>query len=202
MDSRTALLNAPRAQRRLLALAAPLVAALLAAAIVWAAVASVRAQAALLTERREDLGRLEAVMATLPSAEAGGLPGADGDAFLAGASDALVQAALQTRLREIAAASGAEVIAVGNLPIAVRPEARFAGLRASLQGTNDALLAAIFAIETSQPYLTIRTARIDTYPRDAASGGPQQLLLQVEIEGALQPEAAGAPADPEPGGGE
>jgi hypothetical protein len=200
MDSRTRLLNAPRGQRRLLAVLLPLGLGLAALAIAAGAYASLRAKAERLAERRERLGRLEQIVASMPAATAEAAEAGSGPEFLEGESDTLVQAAFQSRLREIAAASGAEVLAVGNTPIVLREEARFAGLRTSISGPNDAIVETIYAIETSEPYLTIRSARINAYGEAASGKGPPELLLQMQFEGALPTEGV-ATTGPDPGPG-
>jgi hypothetical protein len=194
MDSRTRLLNAPRGRRRLAAVLLPLGLGLVLLGLAALATASLRAQAGRLAERRELLGRLEQVAATLPTGPVAAATAGSGPEFLEGESDALVQAAFQSRLREIATASGAEVLAVGNAPIVLRGDARFAGLRTSISGPNEAIVQTIYEVETSEPYLTIRSARINGYPGASADGGPQALLLQMQFEGALPTEGEAAPA--------
>jgi Type II secretion system (T2SS), protein M subtype b len=201
MDSRTALLNASPFRRRLAAIALPALAAVLAAAIGLAAYTTLQARADSVAERRAQLGRLNMILAAKPgpAGDPVAAVGGDGPEFLSGESEALVQAAFQSRLNDIAAASGVDVIAVGNTPIVVRGDARFAGLRASMSGTNDEVVDTIFAIETSEPYLTIRSARINSgqagTPRDGGRESPQELLLQLQFEGALRPDSG--PPEPE-----
>jgi hypothetical protein len=195
MDSRTALLNATRPRRRVVAVLAPVLLAAAVAAVALGTYSSLRARAEALTERRLHLGRLQMLLVAVPKTSAEDALAIATDAgpeFLPGASEALVQAAFQTRLNAIATASGAELLAVGNTPIVERSGARFAGLRASLSGTNDAIVETIFAIEASVPYLMIRSATIDSYEAsaDRAADAPQELLLQVAIEGALPPDGA------------
>jgi hypothetical protein len=197
MDSRTRLLNAPQAQRRVVALLLPIAAAALLLVVAFGASASLAARATGLADKRERLGQLEAIAASMPAAA--GVPALDagaGPEFLAGDNDSLIQAAIQTRFREMAAASGAEVLAVGNTPIMLRGDARFAGLRTTLSGSNDAIVQTIFAVETSRPYMTIRSASINSGSGygDDGSGGPQQLMLQMQFEGALPTDGEASPA--------
>ena len=188
MDSRTALLNASSARRRLAAVALPALLAALLAAIGFGLQTGLDAQLADLDAQHAELARLQSVLARAP--EAAGSPERpdDGPGFLAGDSPALVQAAFQKRLLVIAATSGAELMTVENAPPVERNGVTFAGLRASLVGSNDELIETIFLIETAEPYLMIRSARIG--PADvqgAAAGGPLELLMQVHFEGALAP---------------
>lgn len=195
MDSRTALLNAPRPLRRSVALAAALLLAALAAGAALLVEAALAARADQIAAARQKLGTLQLLLAADPGPAA--TPATDGASaeFLPGDSTPLIQAALQARLGEIAAASGADLLAVGNTPLVERDGTRFAGLRASLTGTNGEIVETIFAIESAVPYLTIRTARIDanTLPGDEGAGDPTLLLMQVEVEGALPPDGAAAP---------
>lgn len=192
MDSRTALLNAPRPWRRVAALAAPLLLAALAAGAVTLVQSVLAARAERIVEARERLGTLRLLIAADPGPAAAADP--EETEFLPGDSLPLVQAAFQSRLGEIAAASGAELLAVGTLPLAERGGARFAGLRASLNGTNSEIVGTLFAIESAVPYLTIRTARIEAETRTGdGAGDPVRLTLQLEVEGALPPDSGAAP---------
>lgn len=192
MDSRTALLNAPRPLRRAAALLAPLLLAALVAGAVALVQAMLAARAERIVEARERLGTLRLLIAADPGPAETAAP--EGAEFLPGDSLPLAQAAFQSRLGEIAAASGAELLAVGNMPVAERDGARFAGLRASLTGTNPQIVETVFAIESAVPYLTIRTARIEAAARtDAGDGDPVRLTMQVEIDGALPPDGGAAP---------
>ena len=136
-----------------------------------------------------ELAQLRALVALAPMPAHAAAPEA-GPEFLAGGNPALVQAAFQNRLRAIAAASGAELLTIENAPLVERDGATFAGLRASLVGSNDELLETVFLIETAEPYLMIRTARIGpaAESRPAAQEGPAKLMMQIHFEGALAPE--------------
>ncbi len=165
MDSRTALLNAPRAVRRAVALVAPLAILALAAGAALLVESVLASRADRITEARQTLGTLQLLLAADPGPAATPAAGGLDAEFLSGTSTPLIQAALQARLGEIAAASGAELLSVGNIPITEREGTRFAGLRANLTGTNGNLVETVFAIESSVPYLTIRSARIDASSR-------------------------------------
>jgi hypothetical protein len=142
-----------------------------------------------LAARHAELARLQALLARAPAAEDPGAGPAGGPEFLAGDNPALIQAAFLQRLRAIAATSGAELMTVENAPLVERDGATFAGLRASLVGSNDELLETISLIETAEPYLMIRAARIGPAEQAtaAAQDGPAELLMQVHFEGVLAP---------------
>lgn len=189
MDSRTALLNAPRRWRVAVVFAAPLglVALVAGAALLLQSVLDARAER--IAAARYDLSNLHLLLAADPGA--GPVPAAPGDGteFLAGSSLPLIQAALQARLGEIASSSGADLLAVGNTPVTERDDTHFTGLRASLTGPNAAIVDTLFAIESEVPYLTVRNARIDAAGprREGDTGDPTLLQMQIEIEGALAP---------------
>jgi hypothetical protein len=188
MDSRTALLNASRPRRRLAAAALLALVAVLLAAIGFGLQAGLDARMLTLEAKHAELARLRSMIAMAPDG-AGAPEGLEtGPGFLAGDNPALAQAAFQKRLRAIAATSGAELMTVENAPLVERDGATFAGLRASLVGSNDELLQTIFLIETAEPYLMIRSARIGPAKTEtAAENGPPELLMQVHFEGALAP---------------
>ncbi|MFO6463287.1 type II secretion system protein GspM [Jannaschia sp. KMU-145] len=188
MDSRTALLNAPRALRLAVAAATPVLTVALVAGAVMLARDRLDATAARIAAERANLGNLQRLIAATPGATAP--RPADAPEFLPGASPALIQAAFQGRLGEIAAASGVDLLAVGNAPVTERDGTRFAGLRARMSGTNAEIVETVFAIESAVPYQTIRTARIDaaTAPGDPDAADPTILSMELLIEGALPPD--------------
>jgi hypothetical protein len=188
VDSRTALLNASPSRRRLAAVTLGALGTALLAAVGFGVQAGLDAQVQNLNVRHAELAQLRSMLALAP--EVAGSPERQGDGagFLAGDSPALVQAAFQKRLRVIAAASGAELMSVENAPLVERDEVSFAGLRASLVGSNDELLQTIVLIETAEPYLMIRSARIGPAREEGAGeDGPLKLLMQIHFEGALAP---------------
>ncbi len=100
-------------------------------------------------------------------------------------------------MTSIAAAHGVKVLSVGNTPIRQRGNIRYAGLRADVSGTNEAIHATLFDIETSKPYLVIRNATIRSTLSSQASGkdGPPELVAQIQFYGALPPEGQTSGAD-------
>lgn len=192
MGSLDTILNASRQSRRMLAAAVPASAILLVGAVVWLGIATLEDRSAELTRKREALGRLDAVLAMKPIIENAKDVDLDSDnlpEFLRGDSEAVIQAGLQTRLDAIAKAAKAEVVSVGPTPTVERRGMRMTGLRANITGTNQAIIQVVAAIEAAKPYLTIRTAEINSIDDRAADSGvkPRRLMLTVQFEGALPP---------------
>lgn len=193
MDRLTALLNAPRALRRAVALLVLAVAAAAAAAFVWLTVGSLADEAAEVRAKRELLGNLQSIIALkqaltdhkLAIAEA-----TSGPEFLHGASEAVVRGNLQSRLVAIAGEHGVRVLSVGNTPIRLRENVRYAGLRAVFSGTNEEVHAILLAIEASKPFLVIREASIRSTltPQSTPQEGPPEIVIQIQFDGALPPE--------------
>ena len=144
MDKLTTLMNAPLALQRLVALLL-LVAALSGALVLsWSVVTYLKSSAYQIVEKRQQLGQLTAY-ARVGSALQSQAEQRDSVSvtpeFLAGTSDAVILAELQSRFNTIAAAHGIELVSVSNLPIRTQENVRFAGLAADVQGTNEAVHA-------------------------------------------------------------
>lgn len=192
MDRLTALLNAPRALRR--AAAILLLACLFAAVggFVWLTFGSLADAANNIQAKRERLGNLQAVIAlrqALRDRNRSAGEAESGPEFLQGASEAVIRANLQSRLTAIASAHGIKILSVGNTPIRQRGNVRYAGLRADFSGTNEAVQATLFDIETSKPYLVIRNASIRSTLSSQVAGnqGPPEVVVQIQFYGALPP---------------
>lgn len=189
MDSRIALLNARPLVRRLIMLSLPLVALALVAMSAFTLWHVTQTLSATISERRAELGRLTAIAAMRPSDSPATTHQDIVADYLPGGSDALVQAALQSRLHDLVGPSGADVRAVANMPITDRAGQRYVGLRVTMAGSNAQIIDAVHAIEVTRPYLTIRKAQITTdtnAPQTRLS--PQMLVLQIEFEGATLPQ--------------
>lgn len=200
MDSLTRILNARPRTRRLVAIG--LLAGSIAGAglLTMAAVSSVYASREAVREQRENLGRLQAVLALKPMMEKSAKAAiADNDRpeFLSGASDSVIQADLQTWLDGVARQNGVSIMSVGNAPALQQKGMRFAGLRADISGPNEGIQGTIFAIEAAKPYLIIRQAQLhSTLDSQSVTDGPTELVLRVQFYGALPPLAATAAPAP------
>ena len=193
MDRLTALLNAPRALQRAIALLLLCAVVAICGGFVWLAAGSLTAEAEIIRMKRERLGNLQSIIALRQVVQDTGALDAQavsGEEFLQGASEAVIRANLQSRLTTIAAAHGVKVLSVGNTPIRQRGNIRYAGLRADVSGTNEAIHATLFDIETSRPYLVIRNATIRSTLSSQATGknGSPELVAQIQFYGALPPE--------------
>ena len=196
MDSLTRILNARPGTRRLVAIG--LLAGSIAGAglLTVAAVSSVYASREAVREQRENLGRMQAVLALKPMMEKSAKAAiADNDRpeFLSGASDSVIQADLQTWLDGVARQNGVSIMSVGNAPALQQKGMRFAGLRADISGPNEGIQGTIFAIEAAKPYLIIRQAQLhSTLDSQSVTDAPTELVLRVQFYGALPPLAAAA----------
>ncbi|MEZ5810811.1 MAG: type II secretion system protein GspM [Rhizobiaceae bacterium] len=193
MDRLTALLNAPKALRRTAALLLLVAVITAVGGLTWLTVSSLAREAAGVDERRQILGNLHSIISlrkALTDREKTAGETEAGPEFLNGSSEAVIRANLQSRLTEIAATHGVKILSVGNTPIRQRGNLRYAGLRADFSGTNEAVLATLFDIETSKPYLVIRVANIRSTLASQASQkpGPEELVVQIQFYGALPPE--------------
>jgi hypothetical protein len=201
MDSLTRILNSSARTRRLTALAMTGATALSVLLIGAAIASSVYASRSDVREKRAQLGRLQAVLALKPMLEksaTAALAAEDRPEFLRGASDAVIQADLQTWINDIARAQGVTILSVGNAPALQQKGMRFAGLRVDLSGTNEGIQGTIFAIEAAKPYLIIRQAQLHSTltSQEVAIDGPVELVLRVQFYGALPPPAASAAPKP------
>jgi len=200
MDSLTRILNASARSRRLAALGLLVAVAVAGGLTAIAAVSSVQAARDAVRDQRETLGRLKAVLALRPMMEKSAqatLAASDRPEFLTGASDAVIQADLQTWLDGVARQNGVRVMSVGNAPALQQGGMRFAGLRADISGPNEGIQGTVFAIEAARPYLIIRQAQIHSTLDGQQGGldGQQELVLRVQFYGALPPDTANpAPA--------
>lgn len=192
MDRLTALLNGPLIIRALVAILFVAMAIAIIVAGVMLTASSLYSKAESIREQRTNLGRLQSAIALKPILEASEqnpIASDDRPEFLRGASEAVIQANLQTQLTAIAQAQGVDVLSIGNTPILLRGETRFAGLQANLSGTNEGIHGTIYAIETSKPYLIIREAKMHSTLRPQKTGDADQpkIVMQIQFYGALPP---------------
>lgn len=197
MDSLTRLLNSASGVRRGAAVALAVAVVGGAVAVGVAAVASVASHAESVHDKRQQLGRLQAVLSLKPAlAAAHSSDGAEAERseFLRGSNPALVQAELQAWLGLMAETHEVKLQSVGNAPPLEQEGMRYAGLRANVSGTNEAIQGLIYEIETTRPYLIIRQAQLHSTltSQQGPRRGPEELVLQVQFYGALPPDTASA----------
>jgi general secretion pathway protein M len=130
------------------------------------------------------LRRLNAVAAELPTLRArlAALHGAmDSDSLtLAGASDALAAAGLQSRLEPLAAASGMTIGSTEILPAETEDDYRRIGLRLIVSGSYEALLELLAAIDSGRPPLVVDNLQIRTLMRQL--GAEQSVGLDASLD--------------------
>ena len=191
MAKLTTIMNAPLGIQRLIAISVLLLFSLLVAAAMYISATNFKANAEQIVEKRFSLGRLKAVSelsATLEQSPTATENASQSVDFLEGSSEAVILASLQGRLNEIARKTKVTIQSVANLPVRTKENIRFAGVAADVQGTDEAIHALLFDIETSVPYLVIRklNLRTVTVGGGGARGAPI-LVARVEFFGALSP---------------
>ncbi|MCV3243105.1 type II secretion system protein GspM [Mesorhizobium sp. ZC-5] len=194
-------INAPLRTRRLIALLLFLAILAAVATSSWIAVSSLIGLRADVLEKRETVGRLQAIAALKPLLvqESNTALPTEREDFLEGDSEAVVRGNMQTRLTAMVGERNVNLLSASNVPDLNIDGARYVGIRADLSGTVDAVHNAIFAIETSKP-LIIREASIWLSGPDQLPGATQapHISVQIRLYGALRqdfkaPEKKAAP---------
>lgn len=185
------LVNMPPASRRAVALLMAGTMLLLAMIAMSRGIGILAERSADLTRKRELLWRMEQIAARAPALRAqGSEPSGETAMHLRGETEALARADLQAKLSDLAARSGVNVLSAGNTPSFARDGTRYVGIRLDVSAAATALYAALAAIESSEPPLIVRKLSSWTNNGSGADGAPM-LTAQVEVYGALTPEAAG-----------
>ena len=198
-DPTSLLVNTPLRTRRLTALLLLVICIAAGIGFSWVALSSLTTLRAQILEKRETIGRLQAIAALKPllvQESTAPLPTARED-FLEGDSEAVVRGNMQAHI--IVNEQDANLLSVSNVPDVEIDGARYVGIRADLAGTVDAVHNAIFAMETSKP-LIIREASIWLSGPDQMPGATlaPQISAQIRVYGALRPDFAAAEAKAEP----
>jgi len=109
--------------------------------------------------------------------------------FLAGTSDNVVSADLQTRIKALTDGAGTRSRAVQGLPVKNADQVRYAGSRIEIVGSIQSIQRALFAIENAKPYLFITAAAMRNAPTVSRPGIPEEptISAQLDIYGAMQP---------------
>lgn len=116
-----------------------------------------------IAEQRRLLTRLTAAgapMATVTPSK----PGSDGEIFLAGNSDALRLAELQSLTGRIAELEGVELRSTRSLPVREREGLRLLGLEANMRTTIDQLQKMLYRIENGRPYVIVEDLQVTPPP--------------------------------------
>lgn len=132
----------------------------LALAAMWLGVAApaldwYAARSATLANRQALAARMAALIAAAPALQAAAQPADPAHALLAGATDAIAEAALQQLVQDMTAQAGASLTSAEALPAAVAGGYRRLGLRVSVNGPWPVLVALFSAIERGSPRMLI-----------------------------------------------
>jgi hypothetical protein len=102
--------------------------------------------------------------------------------FLIGASDGLISAELQTRLKGFAESAGAHVRSAQNLPPKAMGEIKYSGSRVEIYGTIQALRKAIHGIEGARPYLFITGASMKLALPAGRQNSTEEPAIQAQLD--------------------
>lgn len=197
-DPLTRIVNAPRRARQAIALGLFMLAITIFAGTVWLATSSIRQARFDVQEKREMLGRLQAIAALKPALlKEDQIAAGNKSDFLEGESEAVVRGNLQAQLNAIFSAQNANLLSIGNTPDLDIDGARYIGIRADLSGTVEAIHNSILAVETSRALLINQASIWQSGPvQGAGAAQPPEISAQIHIYGALSPSfqarAAGA----------
>jgi hypothetical protein len=146
-----------------------------------------------IAEQRAALARLQGIIArealiddiareTEAQAQAG--------EFLRGPNEGVISADLQTRLKGIAQAAGAQLRSIQALPPNTKEQTRYIGSRMTLSGTIQTIHRAIHAVESGKPYLFVTAASIKSSAVANPQGPPTEPVIDAELDiyGAVQPD--------------
>jgi len=141
-------------------------------------------------EQRKVLMRLAAIAAQAPNVQSiasDTKAELQGGEFLVGPNENVVSADLQTKLKAIVEAGGAKLRAVQALPVSTTDQMRYNGSRIEIFGSLQSIVKAVYAIESSKPYLFIAGAVLRS-PPSARPGAPEEPVVQAQLDvfGAMQ----------------
>jgi len=185
------ILNAPQATRRGLAIA---ITVLVVGLIVWVVVLAFETLTEArnqITQKRETLGQLHAVVALAQKLRDAPLPvggNAEAREFLLGDSEAVIRSNLQTRLSTAAAANNVVVLSAGNAPMVTETGVSYIGIRGNLSGPLEGIHNTVLTLESSLPVLFIREATLrSTVPGPQAANAPApDLFAELLFYGAVR----------------
>ena len=169
----------------------------MAAAVLWLGVIEPalawHAERAELVERRGALvRRMEALSDTLPALRARVAVATSGTAattLLEGGSDAVVGAALQARVQDLAAGAGATLASAEGLPVEQLGGYRRIALRVTLTAPWPALVALLGALDAASPRMLVDDLQLRPAPAMQATDRPLGATLTVLTFRAAEPPA-------------
>jgi len=102
--------------------------------------------------------------------------------FLVGASEGLISAELQARLKGFAEQAGAHVRSAQNLPAKTAGQLKYSGIRVEINGNIQALRKAIHGIEGARPYLFITGANMKLALPAGRPNSSEEPALQAQLD--------------------
>jgi general secretion pathway protein M len=141
------------------------------------------ANAQTLTDRIGVLKRYERAAADLPGlrdeAEKGGSQVGQGRLLLAGSSDAVAAADLQSTLKDLVEGGGATLESAQTLPAETIGNFRRVGVRLSFAGNLEVLTAVLLGVEASSPVLSVGS--LELHSSDEETG--EDLAIAMDVYG-------------------
>ncbi|OLP59710.1 hypothetical protein BJF93_08040 [Xaviernesmea oryzae] len=134
----------------------------------------------MIQDMRRQLFRLHQLVESRP-APAFPIDAYPSDLFLAGSSEATVQAKLQEKISELATASNVTIASLTGVPAREIEVVRYVGLRADAQGNYAAVLEFIRQIESAMPPLVITTVSLRGNLRSATEDVLAEPPISVDI---------------------
>lgn len=162
---------------------------LLALAVLWAGIAAplagwFSARASLLATERQEIARGDGLRQSLPALRAAAAAAAkQADAngiLLAGGSDAIAGANLQTALQGLAAQDGTSLDSIAMVPAQQAGALRRIGVQVSVTATWPVLIALLGAIDSARPRMIVDQFTVSSPgPADAGQDTPLQAGFAV-----------------------
>ena len=140
----------------------------------------------------DQAGRVAALKETLSALASS----ADDDRYLiAGATDALASAALQTHAKQLVEAGGGNIQSLQILPAKAEATLSWIGVRVQFTARSEDLQRIVYSIETTAPLLTIDALEIRQERLSAGASGMDgqhggNLVVQLEVSGFRRAEQA------------
>lgn len=191
MTLTTRILNAPAIVRRTLAIAIAVVLMLVLLWLTLAAFELLRTERDGVLQKRQTLGKLDAVITLAKSIQYEGVatPIPSGaQEFLVGDREAVVRSSLQARLSSSAQKNGVVVTSAGNAPALTEENIAYIGIRANLTGPLEGVHGTVLDLESTLPVLFVREATIRAVTSSAQPLGnsPPDLFAEITFYGAMR----------------
>lgn len=118
--------------------------------------------------------------------------GDDGAAYLQGASEALVSADLQNRVKTVVQGSGGVLNSTQILDPTIEEGFRRVAVRVRMSGGSEALYKVLYVLETERPFLFVDNVDINARSMRAAGGQGEtiELMVSFDLFGYMRPAAS------------